>query len=62
MSSQVLGELYSGLYAVDDNRSKLDYLPQNGTACPASLEEAKLWHMRLGHMSFNKLHLVHDCF
>uniref|UniRef100_A0A803KNI2 GAG-pre-integrase domain-containing protein n=1 Tax=Chenopodium quinoa TaxID=63459 RepID=A0A803KNI2_CHEQI len=28
------------------------------TSPVANLEEAKLWHLRLGHISFNKLHLV----
>ena len=58
--SQVLGELHSGLYAVED-KSHLNHVPE-GAACTATLEDAKLWHLRLGHMPFNKLHFINSCF
>lgn len=60
-SSLVLGELKSGLYAVTEDKGMIS----KGVAVVASegktetgSEEAKLWHLRLGHMPFNKLHHV----
>ncbi|KAL2902865.1 Retrovirus-related Pol polyprotein from transposon TNT 1-94 [Bienertia sinuspersici] len=50
--SQVLGSLNSGLYAVDDLHDT------TSTACVVSEEDAKLWHLRFGHLPFNKLPMI----
>ena len=61
--SQVLGELQSGLYVVEAKVSELALSTSyDGTTCTALREDAMLWHMRLGHMPFNKLHLINGCF
>ena len=59
-SSLVLGELKSGLYAVDEgtnHNSRADLVAATGVATQSS-EESKLWHLRLGHLPFKKLHHV----
>lgn len=53
--SLVLGKLDDGLYAVDTSTSQ----PSVNVAIH---EEAKLWHLRLGHLPLNKLHYVNPMF
>ncbi|KAL2902683.1 Retrovirus-related Pol polyprotein from transposon TNT 1-94, partial [Bienertia sinuspersici] len=50
--SLLLGSLKSGLYAVDSKKST------GRSTHLVSEEDAKLWHLRYGHLPFNKLHLV----
>ena len=67
--SVVLGKLVSGLYAVDDGTMVKPGKIETQEAAVAdaakvgkSTEEAKLWHLRMGHMPFNKLHLINSVF
>uniref|UniRef100_A0A803N009 Retroviral polymerase SH3-like domain-containing protein n=1 Tax=Chenopodium quinoa TaxID=63459 RepID=A0A803N009_CHEQI len=62
--SVVLGKLVSGLYVVDDKSITNQVWEQSQEVAVADdginnkLEDAKLWHLRMGHMPFNKLHLI----
>ncbi|KAL2926306.1 Retrovirus-related Pol polyprotein from transposon RE1 [Bienertia sinuspersici] len=51
---QVLGELRSGLYAVDGT-SPIFHKDKSKAVFLSLSEESKLWHLRLAHMPFNKL-------
>uniref|UniRef100_A0A803N802 Retrovirus-related Pol polyprotein from transposon TNT 1-94-like beta-barrel domain-containing protein n=1 Tax=Chenopodium quinoa TaxID=63459 RepID=A0A803N802_CHEQI len=56
----VLGKLVSGMYAVDDKSVTTQVQEQSQEVAVADaginnkLEDAKLWHLRMGHMPFNK--------
>ncbi|KAL2937695.1 Retrovirus-related Pol polyprotein from transposon RE1 [Bienertia sinuspersici] len=50
----VLGNLESGLYTL----SEQDVKPKKTIQVATVSEEAKLWHLRFGHLPFNKLHHV----
>ncbi|XP_021740117.1 uncharacterized protein LOC110706507 [Chenopodium quinoa] len=52
-SSLVIGNLESGLYAVDK-----DHAESSSSVNLAITEEAKLLHLRLGYLPFNKLHYL----
>lgn len=59
-SSLVLGKLDVGLYAVDSKDSTGS--SHDTSVNLAAHEEAKLWHLRLGHLPFNKLHYANSMF
>ncbi|KAL2902622.1 Copia protein [Bienertia sinuspersici] len=60
-SPMVLGELCSGLYTAENAQvipsvSHLIHIPHNSNGAFLSVsEDSKLWHLRLGHIPFNKL-------
>uniref|UniRef100_A0A803MGW1 Retrovirus-related Pol polyprotein from transposon TNT 1-94-like beta-barrel domain-containing protein n=1 Tax=Chenopodium quinoa TaxID=63459 RepID=A0A803MGW1_CHEQI len=60
----VLANLNSRLYDVDEVNQGKEQDNSGGAAVSlqSCLEEAKLWHLRLGHLPFNKLHLVNNNF
>lgn len=66
--SMVLGSLASGLYAIDDSTTKktehlLQHKGIDGCSMVSRLDDdAKLWHLRMGHMPFNKMYLVNSVF
>lgn len=60
--SLVLGKLPSGLYVVCEHINNKTYILDSTTESAHlahSTNDVKLWHLRLGHIPFNKLHLVH---
>ncbi|KAL2932871.1 Retrovirus-related Pol polyprotein from transposon RE1 [Bienertia sinuspersici] len=52
-TSLVLGSLESGLYTLSEQEDKVKTVQLAATS-----DEAKLWHLRLGHLPFNKLQYV----
>lgn len=61
----LLGDLSDGLYTVSANKI-LDAFPSQKSVCNTSLSQsldsAKLWHMRLGHLPFSQLKILKpDC-
>uniref|UniRef100_A0A803L939 ABC transporter domain-containing protein n=1 Tax=Chenopodium quinoa TaxID=63459 RepID=A0A803L939_CHEQI len=57
----VLGKLDSGLYAVSDKvdiENKEFCMEKESEALVSVNDEVKLWHLRIGHLPFEKLHLV----
>ncbi|KAL2932983.1 Retrovirus-related Pol polyprotein from transposon RE1, partial [Bienertia sinuspersici] len=62
----VLGRLHGGLYhfGIDKNSAdnKIDAAGLYSTAVTSSLNKAKLWHLRMGHIPFAHLQvLIPDC-
>lgn len=54
-----LGKLKAGLYNVPDKQVSLpDTSHSCNKVCLAAVEDAKLWHLRLGHLPFSKLQLL----
>ncbi|XP_021723133.1 uncharacterized protein LOC110690580 [Chenopodium quinoa] len=56
-----LGSGRSGLYNVGDKKVIESSLSQNvssGSACLSAVEDAKLWHLRLGHLPFSQIKLI----
>ena len=49
-----LGDLTNGLFTVHSNRTNSEK-QGNSVACLSALEEAKLWHLRLGHLPFAQI-------
>ncbi|KAL8093307.1 hypothetical protein AgCh_035258 [Apium graveolens] len=56
----LLGELQNGLYTVASTTclNQHSTLCHKKTACITVSDEAKLWHLRLGHLPFHQLKLV----
>lgn len=57
--TQVLGNLSSSLCDVNDVNQQQVLVVE---ASLNKIEDAKLWHIRLGHLPFNKLCLLYPCF
>ncbi|KAL2936157.1 Retrovirus-related Pol polyprotein from transposon RE2 [Bienertia sinuspersici] len=57
-NSVVLGSLESGLYTLSEDRHK----GETSVHVAAGNEDLKLWHLRLAHMPFNRLHHVNPMF
>ncbi|KAL2920668.1 Retrovirus-related Pol polyprotein from transposon TNT 1-94 [Bienertia sinuspersici] len=63
---QVLGKIQQGLYCADGFLQSGDVSNENNTifggvsAHHTDADAIKLWHLRLGHLPFPKLHLVQD--
>ncbi|XP_021771790.1 uncharacterized protein LOC110735924 [Chenopodium quinoa] len=59
----VLGNMVSGLYAVDGKEEKQvsqEEKVANSELVSRTGDDAKRWHLRLGHMPFNKLYMVNS--
>ncbi|KAL2923456.1 Retrovirus-related Pol polyprotein from transposon RE1 [Bienertia sinuspersici] len=56
--SMLLGNLEAGLYTIGDPISQSSSTAFSSYATASSLNEVKLWHLRLGHLPFNKLHFL----
>ncbi|KAL2939464.1 Retrovirus-related Pol polyprotein from transposon RE1 [Bienertia sinuspersici] len=62
-----LGDVQEGLYTVGADSSSQGFSKNNSVLSHVSssaslVDKAKLWHLRLGHVPFNKIHLVlPDC-
>lgn len=56
----VLGSVRSGLYSVESGQKQ--HITEESTTClsasNASRNNAEVWHLRLGHMPFNKMKLI----
>lgn len=60
--STLLGKLQGGLYSVEVQhlqKQQVVPVPSCNKTCFSALHDAKLWHLRLGHLPFNKLKLIH---
>lgn len=56
-----LGSLRAGLYNVQEKKENNEVRPThlcNNKLCLAVVEDAKLWHLRMGHLPFSQLKLV----
>ncbi|KAL8149308.1 hypothetical protein AgCh_006352 [Apium graveolens] len=58
-----LGKIEAGLYSVDAQNHKVTLLDADkshicNVACLSAIEDVKLWHLRLGHLPFQKMKLV----
>lgn len=60
--SMLLGRLQGGLYnVVDVSAQSVKSIPSS-VACLSTIDKAKLWHLRLGHLPFSQInHLLPDC-
>ncbi|KAL2923679.1 Retrovirus-related Pol polyprotein from transposon TNT 1-94 [Bienertia sinuspersici] len=56
--SMLLGNLEAGLYKVGDRHIQNSSTILSSYATSSSVDEVKLWHLRLGHLPFNKLHYI----
>uniref|UniRef100_A0A803MBX8 Uncharacterized protein n=1 Tax=Chenopodium quinoa TaxID=63459 RepID=A0A803MBX8_CHEQI len=62
--SILLGSLKAGLYNVDDQASESlnkvqDHRHSCNAVCLAAVDDAKLWHLRLGHLPFRQLKIAY---
>ncbi|KAL8108292.1 hypothetical protein AgCh_024661 [Apium graveolens] len=59
-----LGRLNSGLYTADSLQSSscISSLSAAFTSCSSAIDQAKLWHTRMGHLLFSQLKIIQpDC-
>ena len=59
--SMLLGNLQGGLYNVDDSYVSSHHIATT-RSCFSTVDIAKLWHLRLGHLPFDQINIaLPDC-